>query len=286
MELLNESDNFAETLAREIKQPIEIGSVAGAAITRIAMPPGWNLLEKDDSKRLPAPLRKTATIQMNDVDCYIDYIKRHGSLSDSTIWCSADYAAGKVGFTVILNDNGEDEAKAAWRDHTARFTPRFSEEWNRWSGLSGKSMSQVDFASFIEENRKDIVSPEGSGFPSAAAMLEMALQFEATQDMRLKSHIRLQNGGISMSFIQDDDDQTIAKMQVFEKFAIGVPVFWNGDAYQVDVRLKYRTRDQKVTFSFELVRADKVLEAASNTVIAKIKDQTGNPFFFGNPFAG
>ena len=141
---------------------------------------------------------------------------------------------------------------------------------------------QAGFASFIEENLKDIASVDGS--PTGAQMLEMALTFEANQDMRFKSAIRLQNGGVQMSFVQDDDAQTLQKMQVFDRFSIGFPVFWNGDAYRVDARLRYRVRDGKLTFWFELIRQDKVLEAATQTLIATIREKTGNPFFFGNPF--
>ena len=116
-------------------------------------------------------------------------------------------------------------------------------------------------------------------------MLEMALTFEANQDMRFKSAIRLQNGGVQMSFVQDDDAQTLQKMQVFDRFSIGLPVFWNGDAYRIDARLRYRVRDGKLTFWFELIRQDKVLEAATQTLIGQIREKTGNPFFFGEPFS-
>ena len=115
-------------------------------------------------------------------------------------------------------------------------------------------------------------------------MLEMALTFEANQDMRFKSAIRLQSGGVTMSFAQDDDAATLQKMQVFDRFTLGFPVFWSGDAYQVDARLRYRVREGKLTFWFELIRQDKVLEAATQTLIAQIREKTGNPFFFGNPF--
>lgn len=66
---------------------------------------------------------------------------------------------------------------------------------------------------------------------------------------------------------------------------IGVPVFWNGDAYRVDARLRYRVREGLLTFWYELIRRDKVLEDASQTLIAHIREKTGSPFFFGNPFA-
>lgn len=282
---LNESDNFAETLARELKKPHEIGSNADAHLKRIALPPGWKLEEHDDSATLAAPLRKRATVRVRDVESFIAYVKRHGSLTDCTIWCLANYVEGKVAFTGILNDHGEDDTAQAWRDHKAFYTPEFSEEWRRWVGANKKVFTQTDFAAFIEENLRDIASPDDSGLPGGNAMLEMAMSFEATQDMRFKSAVRLSNGGVNLSFVQDDDAQTLERMSVFERFAIGIPVFWSGDAYRVDARLRYRVKDGKLVFWYELIRQDKVLEAAATTVIDTIKEKTGNPFFFGEPFA-
>jgi uncharacterized protein YfdQ (DUF2303 family) len=158
----------------------------------------------------------------------------------------------------------------------------FSEEWKRWIGKNNVSLQQAEFALFLEENSRDIRSVEGS--PSGAQMLQMSLEFEANQDMRFKSAVRLQSGGVRMSFVQDDDNQTQANMQMFDQFSIGIPVFWNGDAYSMDARLRYRVRDGKLIFYYSLIRADKVLEAATQTMIRVIRDKTGNPFFFGDPF--
>ncbi|WP_316150485.1 DUF2303 family protein [Cupriavidus sp. BIC8F] len=277
--------NLADSLAKEMKAPAEMLIGAPGQTRRVALPPGWTLEERDDESRLGAPLRKRAKVRLLDADSFIEYVKRHGSLVDSTIWGKADYQAGKVEFVSIINDHGEDDNKPQWRDHTARFSPEFSEEWRRWFGGNRKPMSQAEFAAFIEENLKDVASQDGAGLPTGAQMLEMALSFEASQDMRFKSAIRLANGGVQMSFTQDDDDQTLQKMQLFERFAIGIPVFWNGDAYRVDARLRYRVREAKLTFWYELIRQDKTLEAATATLITKIREQTGTPFFFGDPFA-
>lgn len=278
--------NLAETLATELKAPIEIASNPAAALRRVALPPGWKLEEHDEERGLAAPLRKTALVRVRDSESFVEYVKRHGSLTDCTIWCNANYVEGKIALQAIINDNGADPTSAAWRDHKAFFTPEFSEEWRRWTGQNKKQMTQTDFATFLEDNLKDVASVDGSGLPSGSAMLEMAIAFEATQDMRFKSAIRLQNGGVNLSFVQDDDAQTLQKMAVFERFAIGIPVFWNGDPYQVDARLRYRVRDGKLVFWYELVRTDKILEAAAQTVISVIREKTGNPFFFGDPFAG
>lgn len=282
---MEEHANLAETLAKEMKRPVEVLTGLQGATRHVALPPDWKLVEHDNEQSLPAPLRKRAKVKLQDADSFIDYVKRHGSLTDSTVWGTANYQEGRVSFVAIVNDHGEEEAQPQWRDHTARFSPEFSEEWRRWFGQNRKPMSQAEFAGFIEENLKDIASPDNAGLPTGAQMLEMALSFEANQDMRFKSAIRLSNGGVQMSFVQDDDDQTLAKMQLFERFAIGIPVFWNGDAYRIDARLRYRARDGKVSFWYELIRQDKTLEAATTTLIAKIREKTGTPFFFGDPFA-
>lgn len=142
-------------------------------------------------------------------------------------------------------------------------------------------MSQVEFAAFVEDNRASIASVEG--FPTSAQMFEMAINMEASQDVRFKSAIRLQNGGTQLQFIADDDKQTIERMQLFERFAIGIPVFWNGDAYQITARLKYRVRDGKVSFWYELERTDVVFEAAARELIAAVRAGAEVPFFFGTP---
>jgi uncharacterized protein YfdQ (DUF2303 family) len=276
--------NLAETLAREMKQPVEIACELDSDLKRVALPPGWTLIEKDDSKLRDAPLRKVARVKLLDAESFIEYVKRHGSLTDSTIWCVADYKQGKVSFRAIINDHGEQADEPAWRDHLATFVPEFSEEWTRWTSQHKHHFTQTEFAAFIEDNLKDIASVDGS--PTGSQMLEMALAFEANQDMRFKSAIRLSNGGVQMSFVQDDDAQTLQKMQAFERFSIGLPVFWGSEAYQVDAKLRYRVREGKLTFWFELIRQDKVLEAATGTLIGVIREKTGNPFFFGEPFLG
>jgi uncharacterized protein YfdQ (DUF2303 family) len=275
--------NIAETLAREIKQPVEIISNNSGNRKRVALPPGWTLVEKDDDDRLLLqPRRKVATVRLHEDDSFIEYVQRHVD-ENCTLWCKADYKAGHVNFMAILNDHGENEDETDWRDHRAHFEPTMAEEWIRWAGKNKQTFTQVEFASFIEDNLSDIASVDGQ--PTGAQMLEMALTFEANQDMRFKSAVRLQNGGVQMSFVQDDDVQTLQKMQVFDRFSIGVPVFWNGDAYRIDARLRYRVRDGKLAFWFELIRKDKVLEAATQTLIDKIRVQTDLPFFFGDPFA-
>lgn len=275
-------ENLAQTLAKELPKPFEIASDASVAIRRIALPNGWIFKEIDDEKLLEQPLRKVAKVSLQDASSFVAYVKRHGT-ANSTVWVQADYSSGKISVLAIINDNGQLESDSHWRDHTAIYTPRYAEEWTRWKSGDKKPMTQADFATFLEDNLADIAGSDG--FPSGADMLRMAIEFEAKQDMRFKSAIRLQSGGVDLAFVQQEDNGTLEKMKLFDRFAIGVPVFWGDAAYRVEARLRYRVREGKLSFWYELIRADKVLEAAANAIVAKISEEAKRPVFLGNPFA-
>ncbi len=280
MEPQEHRDNIAETLAKELKKPFEIAGAAFQNVRRVALPPGWTLKEIDDERLLDQPRRKVSSVRLHDSGSFIAYVSRHGT-QETTIWVQSDYHAGKVEFLSILNDHGEHEDGSSWRDHRAAYTPNFSEEWNRWKGGDKKPMTQTDFATFIEDNLADIAG--GDGLPYGADMLRMAIDFESKQDMRFKSAIRLQNGGVDLAFVQQEDNGTLEKMKLFDHFAIGVPVFWGDSAYRVEARLRYRVREGKLTFWYELIRSDKVLEAASNAIVSMIARRLQRPIFYGQP---
>ena len=183
----------------------------------------------------------------------------------------------------ILNDHQITDAGQSWRDHLGRYAPQKSVEWERWISCNQKTMSQIDFAEWLERNMGDIANAEG--FPTGTAMLQMATNLEVSQDSKFRSALRLQSGGVRMEYVQDDDAGTVASMEVFSKFALGIPVFRGGEAYKVEARLKYRLKEGRLTFSYELMRADQTLEAAAKTMTQAIGNVTGFPLFHGNPFA-
>lgn len=267
-------------------QPVEIAS--RHTTRRVALPPGWKLEDRDDEKLMSIPSRKKGSFLLHDLESFINYINRHKEPESTTIYCNSNYRSSSINFNCVFNDHlghidGHDTQN--WRDFRATYKPIFSEEWRRWVELNTtddgiRKFTQADLAQFLEENLKDVAAADG--MPTGTDLLEMSTSFEANQDMRFKSAIRLQNGGVNMSFAQNDDDQTLVRMKMFEKIAIGIPVFWGGDAYQITARLRYRVLNGKLTFWYELIRSDKVLEHANKNLIEKIKSETGIPLFMGD----
>lgn len=268
--------------ARPIIDVIQATDLITNQIPVVFTPNGYTAKPMPElEKYLPQPLRKVAVVSLDDAESFIWYVKEHGSLASCRVYLTADYPNGKVDFLALINDNTATDAH--WRDNRAKFTPAKSVEWDRWTKADRKVMDQLQFASWIEDNMGDIAPVEG--MPNASQMLEMALTFEAVADKKFKSATRLQSGGISMEYVDTEDSATRARMSMFERFSLGLPVTQGGDPYRLDARLKYRIRDGVLGLWFELVRPDKVLEAAARDLVQQIKDKSGFPLLMGNPFA-
>lgn len=234
----------------------------------------------DLERLLPTPTRKRATVSVTDTTSLIAYIKKHGSLDECVIYADINSELYACTLRAILNDHGADEPK--WRDHRCTFSPALSVEWKRWTGKNKATMTQGDFATWLEDNLGDIANV--ANMPTGGEMLTMALAFEATAEKRLKSRINLQSGGVRFEYVEDEDKDTRTSMEVFQRFTLGLPVFEGSqDAYPVEARLKYRDNGGKVTFWYELIRPDRAFKAAIRSALDQIKDATGFMILQGAP---
>lgn len=249
----------------------------------LAIPDGEGGFEIQDMSRnmLAEPDRKKTVVNLTDANSFISYVNRHKRPSLSTVWVGFDINRYDVTFHCVFDDDGADSPQ--WRDHVAHFNPLETPEFKTWMKCSNIKMCQKDFAVFLEDNITDIVSKDGS--PSAADILNMALHFESRKTFRIKSDARLEDGSYEITMMNKESEDIIGKMQVFSRFYIGIPVFFNGQAYYIEARLRYRADSDGVAFWYELVRPEKVLEDAVSELIVKIREACGLPVFFGEPFS-
>lgn len=278
-----QADNLAKTLVDALPKPqilqqIETG-VPGLSLGWAAVPKSHELkeLKADLEDTLPHPRRTKATAVFSDLDSYLAYIHTH-AVDGTTTWCDFNPVTFALSFTTVIDEHTKDAA--GWRSHTARFSPRTSVEWDAWKGKDRKSFGQVEFAEWLQENEDDIASKEG--YPTSLQMHEMATNFVANEERQLKSTVRLQSGGIRLNYIADPDAGTTEAMELFQKFVLGIPVFHGGPAYVIVARLKYRLNAGKVSFFYELQRADRAHELAAKELIEQIRAGLGSvPLLMG-----
>jgi uncharacterized protein YfdQ (DUF2303 family) len=282
-------ENIAATLAKELPRPQiiasfpEPGGSAVPGLIHVSLPKGWTMAQVDNEKMLQNPRRIAAEAKMSDAASFIAYVRRNRQ-PGSVVWCEFSPTSYALQFTAVFDEH---HAMPGWRSHKAAFKPALSAEWGTWTRSDKQSKSQVSFAEFLEQNEQDISALEG--FPTSLAMMKMATEFEARQDQRIKSTIRLQSGGIALDYVSDSDAGTIERMQVFDKFVIGIPVFWTqpkaGEAlaaYHVKARLRYRMDKGSVNFYYELIRPDMVHQRAALELIEEIRAGIGEtPLLMG-----
>lgn len=271
MNTSNLQENIAQTLARELPKPSVLQTLSTAdedgAIIYVAVPKHSQLEKIDGENLLRAPRRTKAVTTLTDHPSFLHYVNEHKELA-TAVWCQFDPVTYKLAFNAVIDEIGP--AMPAWRSHKASFTPTMSNEWLTWTENNRKVMTQLEFAYFIEEHEDDISAVDG--FPSSLDMMKMATEFEARQDQAIKSTVRLQNGGVELAYVSNDDAQTIEKMRLFEKFKIGIPVFRGAtEGCLLEARLRYRTNQGKASFWYELVRPDRAHEMAAKTMIETIK---------------
>lgn len=283
--------NLAETLADVLPKAAVVGSVSpphgviGLSIAHYAVPKGVDVKEitVDLEALLPHPRATRAHAKLAGQADFLAYVERH-KLPNTLVWCDFNPQTFKLKFTAVIDEHAN--SIAGWRRHTAELDPMMSAEWRVWKDAwDRKSMAQTTFAEFLQENADAITSTETSvdaGYPTALQMLTMATNFVHNEERVLKSSVRLQSGGQRLTYIADADKGTTEDMAMFEKFQIGIPVFHGASGWAIDARLKYRNNSGKLSFHYELVRPDRVHQAAAEALVEAVRAGLGDvPMMFG-----
>lgn len=273
-----QTKNLAETLADVLPKAMVLSTPAipaggtGVQILHYAIPKNCELKEVkiDLETLLPNPRRTKATASFSDIPSFLAYVARHAE-ERTMVWCNFNPQTYALDFTAVFDEHAKDAA--GWRAHTAKLHPDFSHEWKAWKGKDAQAFEQVTFAEWIQEHEDDIAT--ANGLPTALQMLEMATNFVMNEERALKSAVRLQSGGVRLTYVADPDKGTTEDMKLFERFALGIPVFHGGPAWSIAARLKYRNNGGKVRFHYELVRPDRVHKGAAEELITQVKDGLG-----------
>ncbi len=276
--------NIAETLAevlpeaKVVHQPTT--GIEGLTIAHVAVPKASALqpITTDLEVFLPHPRRTKALAQFADTPSFLAYVERHAT-ECSVVWCEFNPQTFALRFAAVFDEHAIDAA--GWRAHRATFEPDMSAEWKAWKGADRKSKGQTEFAEWIEE-RTDDINSAAEGMPTSLQMLQMATEFQANEERVLKSTVKLQGGGVRLTYVADADAGTTESMKIFEKFALGIPVFHGGSAWAMQARLKYRLNAGKVSFFYELARPDRVHQAAATELISSVRQGLGEvPLLMG-----
>lgn len=238
------------------------------------VPDGYTVCELP---RASVPERPRANVRLRDAASFIKYFMDHACYQ-SRIYASLEPAK----FLAVIddfrdfNDAGETIAgQSAWREFRAHFDIPASREWQLWHSANRKQMGQLAFAEFLQDNLPDVVQPDG------ADLLQLALNFEASQAGNFIATQRLQDGSHNLQWRADNNSSGSVKLP--EQITLSIPVFENEQPSEVHARLRYRIKEGSLSIWYELIRSHKVLEQAFRATWDRIATECGDVILLGMP---
>jgi len=214
-----------------------------------------------------APNRATGVRDFVSAKSFCSYVNKH-KIEDQTIIIADEKGVIKA----IFNDNGE---KPQWGDFGAELTLYKSRQWKNWIGMAGNLYSQEEFAQIIEENRSDFMSgkvedTDGNIISdlNPNEFSKMILNLEQTITESLTSKIDPVSGARKFSYSNDEVGDGSFKMP--KQMVIGIPVFKNGDLFQIIVSLRSRIENKTARFGFIINGIDETIDKAFGKVCSRI----------------
>jgi uncharacterized protein YfdQ (DUF2303 family) len=245
-----------------------------------------------------APERRKGTAQLGDLASFIAHTSRFSD-EHSALFASPNPKAPSL--TAVLDYHEKTSiGEPRYGQHRGVYAFPLSDEWVAWTTQNGKPMDQRRFAEFLEDRIIDILSvasgPSGGlaqaladsiqvTFAPAGRLLDLSRGLSIKVNARVTSAQNLATGEVQVGYATTHEDGDVPGLKVPGAFLIGIPVFRNGEGFQIPVRLRYRLHDGAIAWYYEMHGADRVFDAAFRDACDKAGNQTGLPVFFGTPEA-
>jgi hypothetical protein len=264
-------------------------------------------VSKDGVKVIPAsqfdeyrenPVRRTGTASLTDLDSFIAHVDRFKD-AGSIVFARDDRQAPTLTAVLDYHHVGAD-ADPRFGQHRTKFAFPLSDEWKAWTAQNKKPLRMVDFAAFLEDRIIDVIDgalddlPDdmqrfvaaiGGNIASPSKLMEIAVGLKVHEKSNVGETVNLASGEGEISFITQHTDEKGRPLKVPNLFLIGIPVFKNGPAYRIAIRLRYRKAEGSLAFWYEMWRQDPVFDDAFKEAVDRVRAETSLPVLFGTPEA-
>lgn len=226
------------------------------------------------------PTRIKRQVTLLEAGSFADYVNKFKS--PNTLIFAVVSETG-VTFKAMLDyHNPAPDLKPAYCEHIAVFSAIETPEWKTWRDADRQVMSQVEFATWIEDNAKLFVEPDG------ADLLELIRSLHGHQNARFNQAIRLDNGAFSVGY---DEDVVVKSANVTKAGSMelppvlkaGISVFQGSTPYEVAARLKSRVSERQLKLFFETIAKHEIVRESIMLLVKQISEATTIIPLLGNP---
>ena len=234
----------------------------------VVVPNGYDLAQiKPIDPTLPENIQQS--VKVHDEASFLKYLELFKTPVTQIFAAPGFLANGSPYFGAAIDYHGPD--KPMRNQHSLTYRPRYSDQWKLWMNTS--AMNQEAFAEFIEENRQDVVEPK------AAALLDLARNFKATRKVQYDKAFIEKDGNVKLTY--SDETEAQGEVSVPDQITIGIPVYFGGQPYSINLWVRYRVGNSNVSFNLKPDRADLTEQHAFKEMATRIEETTAVPVYLG-----
>ncbi|RKG31466.1 DUF2303 family protein [Acinetobacter tianfuensis] len=219
---------------------------------------------------LDRPLQLQQTVSLHTAKDFIGYVNR---FADKNSVIFVNVLGGKIQAVLDYHEASPVEeygsnAKQRHCLHKAIFNVEQTPEFKKIRDKSGESMSQSDFALFLEDVMPYINQP------AAAELYEIVSTLSAKTSVDFKSGIRTDNGQVSITYNENIDANAgrEGKLNIPEQIVFGIQVHRGGSHYALPARFRYRIKDGNLRMYYDLDQLEKAIEKSMEDTVTYIRE--------------
>jgi uncharacterized protein YfdQ (DUF2303 family) len=211
----------------------------------------------DLSLFMPFPDRVRESPKFPNLLSFVQYVNRFKT--DDTVIFASD---ADDTLDAVIDYHGP--AQPRHGEHVPQLVLKKSEEWLAWMQYNGRALSQEALGDFLELRELDILSPDSSKILAAARDLKLS------KDCAFESKVNVVNGSAVFHYAETVTERNELKLPV--EWVLSLRPYQHCDPVQVQVKVRYRLQGKSIALTYQLVRPEKVLEAAFANVVEKVRD--------------
>lgn len=241
-----------------------------------------------------APERKVGTAYLHEPDSFVNHVNRMKDLH-TALFASVDRTNPKV---TAVYDYHQTDGAPRFCQHRAVYPFPLADEWKAWLLKNGikNAMDQRSFAEFLEDRAPDLCPAELAGkrtqeyvaaleceIATPGKILALSRGLAMRVEQSLVNDVKIGSGETQMQWKEEHKDVNGEALRVPGAFLIAIPIFVGGEANVLPVRLRYRVRDGKVVWFYDLALVELLFREAIDVEVAKIHAGVELPIYIGTP---
>lgn len=211
----------------------------------------------------------TQHVKMQTADSLVEYVNRFknsdtmlfADIANDTIVSIVDYHNEPA----ALKGTGTDtKPTATLNSHRATLNLPKSIQWQTWTDGSDTLMTHREFATFLEENAVDIVSPRG------ADLLELCRDLQVLHNVNFSSSIRM--GDVTeLAYEKKSDATDKGGVSMPNAILLSIPVYFGESSVSIQAFMRRKIDDGKLLLGYSLSRAENVRQEEFHRIVDAVQ---------------